>query len=274
MLLVGNGAREHAIAWKLAQSPLLTDLVVSPGNAGTMALGRNASVAAEDIDGLLNLARDERADLTFIGPEAPLASGIVDRFQVEGLAVFGPTRAAARIESSKAFAKELMRANGIPTGSAEVFDDYESARSYVEKSPLPTVIKADGLAAGKGVVVADSREEALAALSQQMEDRVLGAAGDRVLIEEYLEGQEISVFAFVDGKHVSPMVAACDYKRAHDGERGPNTGGIGSYCPPSQWGSELEHSVRNSIMEPTARALVSLWHTLQGDSIRRPCSYR
>ncbi len=254
-MLVGNGAREHSIAWKLAQSPLLSELMTAPGNGGTGSLGRNVDVGAEDIDGLLALATDESVDLTVIGPEAPLAGGIVDRFNESGLPVFGPTRAAARIESSKAYAKELMQSNGIPTGAATVFTDYSKATKYVANAQPPIVIKADGLAAGKGVVVADSREDALTALQEQMEERKLGAAGDSVLVEEYLEGPEISVFAFVSGEYISPMIAACDYKRALDGDIGPNTGGMGSYSPPAAWGPELENRVRKTIMEPAARAL-------------------
>lgn len=263
-LLVGNGAREHAIAWKLAQSPLVSELIVAPGNAGTAALGTNAPIGAEDVDGLLDLAQREGVEFAVIGPEAPLAAGIVDRFQAAGILTFGPTAAAARIESSKSFAKDLMLRNGIPTGRAEAFTDYGQALEYLVAAPLPIVVKADGLAAGKGVVVASTRDEARNALRRQMVDLEFGGAGRRVLIEEHLDGQEISVFAFVDGEHVSDLAAACDYKRALDGDEGPNTGGMGAYSPPATWNEELELEVRERIMVPAARALVALGSPFRG----------
>ena len=255
-LVVGGGAREHAIAWKLRQSPLVDDLYVAPGNAGTAPIATNLPIADTDLEGLAQSARERGVDLTVVGPEVPLGMGIVDRFQAAGLSVFGPTQAAARIESSKVFAKELMLRHGIPTGSAEVFDSYEEAERYVRRRSPPLVVKADGLAAGKGVTVADTGQAAVNALRECMVERVFGASGDRVLVEECLTGREVSVFAFVDGETVSPMVAACDYKRVHDGDRGPNTGGMGAYSPPEFWTADLEREVRDNIMEPTARALV------------------
>jgi phosphoribosylamine--glycine ligase len=257
VLVVGNGGREHAIAWKLAQSPRIGELLVAPGNAGTAQIARNVPVAAEDVEGLIGLARREKVDLTVVGPEAPLAAGIADRFQEGGLVVFGPTKAAAHIETSKSFAKELMVRHGVPTGKAETFDDYGQALEYVQGSEAPIVIKADGLAAGKGVIVCDTREKALEALHQQMVEKKFGAAGDRVLVEEHLEGQEISAFGFVDGEHVTTLAAACDYKRAGDGETGGNTGGVGAYSPPTpaNWNEDVEREVRTTIVEPVVRAL-------------------
>ena len=255
VLVVGNGAREHAIAWKLRQSPRVTELLASPGNAGTAQVAENVAVGAENLDGLLRLARDRGVDLTVVGPEAPLAGGIADRFQAEGLTLFGPTKGAAMIESSKSFAKRLMLDSGIPTGSAEVFDSYPDASAYVKSAPMPVVVKADGLAAGKGVTVAETREEALDVLRACMVDRQFGDAGDRVLVEEALEGPEISVFAFVDGRNVSAMASACDYKRVGDGDRGPNTGGMGSFSPPPLWTDGLAQCVRAQVMEPVADAL-------------------
>ena len=255
-LIVGGGAREHAIAWKLKQSPLVDELYIAPGNAGTADIATNLPIGDSDLDGLALAAQQRGVDLTVVGPEAPLAAGIVDHFQAVGLAIFGPTRSAARIESSKVFAKELMLKHGVPTGRAEVFDSYVEAESYVRMHSPPLVVKADGLAAGKGVTVADTRQAAVNALRECMVERVFGASGDRVLVEECLSGREVSVFAFVDGETVSPMVAACDYKRAHDGDRGPNTGGMGAYSPPEFWTVDLEQIVRETIMEPTARALV------------------
>ncbi len=263
-LLVGNGAREHAIAWKLAQSPLVSELLVAPGNAGTAALGRNVPVGAEDVDGLLALAREECVEFTVVGPEAPLAAGIVDRFQEAGALMFGPTAAAARIESSKSFAKDLMLRNAIPTARAEAFTDYGEALEYLAAAPAPIVVKADGLAAGKGVVVANTRDEARDALRRQMVEREFGDAGRRVLIEEYLEGGEISVFAFVDGDHVSDLASACDYKRALEGDEGPNTGGMGAYSPPAAWNDELAREVRERIMLPAAKALATLGSPFRG----------
>ncbi len=257
VLVVGNGAREHTIAWKLSQSPGVAELLVAPGNAGTAQIARNVPISPTDIEGLLRFAQESRVDFTVIGPEAPLAAGVVDRFHKACLPVFGPTREAARIESSKGFAKELMVRAGVPTARAEAFDDYEEAREYVLGSPVPLVVKADGLAAGKGVAVAQTRDAALDALRRTMVERQFGASGDRVLIEEYLEGQELSAFAFVDGVRVSLLVAACDYKRAGDGDTGPNTGGMGAYSPPesSVWTDDLERRVRSQVMQPVVDAL-------------------
>ena len=256
VLVVGNGAREHAIAWKLQQSPQVTELFVAPGNGGTSQLACNVPISANDTEGLLRFAIDSGVDLTVVGPEGPLAAGIADRFQQAGLLIFGPTKRAARIESSKSFAKDLMVRHGVPTGQARIFTSYEEARQYLLSVPAPVVIKADGLAAGKGVVVAETREEAMETLRLQMVEKRFGPAGERVIIEECLEGPEVSVFAFVDGEYVSPMVAACDYKRAGDGDIGPNTGGMGSFSPTPLWNEDLARRVRAEIMEPVARALV------------------
>ena len=265
ILVVGSGGREHAIAWKLSQSPQLSDLFAAPGNAGTAQLARNVPIGATDIEGLFRFAQESKIDLTVVGPEAPLAAGIADRFQEAGLLIFGPTQAASLIESSKWFAKELMLRRGVPTGTAETFVTYDEAARYVQSAPLPVVVKADGLTAGKGVVVARTREEATEALRQQMVEERLGEAGKRVLIEEHLQGQEVSVFAFVDGPDVSgPMVAACDYKRVGDGDRGPNTGGMGSFSPPRFWTPGLEYQVRAEIMEPVARALADRGNPYSG----------
>ncbi|MDA0988633.1 MAG: phosphoribosylamine--glycine ligase [Chloroflexi bacterium] len=255
VLIVGNGAREHAIAWKIRQSPLVDELYVAPGNAGTAAIATNIPVSATDIEGQARAARQYGVDLTVVGPEAPLAAGIVDFFERQGLAVFGPNRDAARIESSKVFAKELMAKYGIPTGKYEIFDSYTVACSYVKSHAFPLVVKADGLAAGKGVTVAKTEVEAVKALHECLVERVFGASGDRVLVEECLVGPEVSVFAFTDGESMSSMVAACDYKRAFDGDEGPNTGGMGSYSPPPFWTDELAQEVRETIMEPTVRAM-------------------
>ncbi len=259
VLVIGSGSREHAIAWALGRSPAVGEVIVAPGNAGTSGIAQNAPIAAEDVDGLLAFALQSGVDFTVVGPEAPLALGIVDRFQQAGAPIFGPTQAAARIESSKAFAKRLMADNGIPTAAFQAFTDYAAACAYVERSETPLVVKADGLAAGKGVTVANTKSDALAALNAAMVERQFGDAGDCVIVEECMQGQEVSVFAFVDGGYVSPMVAACDYKRVGDGDAGPNTGGMGSYSPPApqHWNSDIEAQVRRRIMQPVANALAS-----------------
>lgn len=257
VLVVGNGGRDHAIAWKLRQSPGVGRLYAAPGNAGTAQIAKNVPIAAADVGALLRFVQDERIDFTVVGPEAPLAAGIADRLQEAGLLVFGPTRAAARIETSKSFAKALMVRHGVPTGRAETFSSFERASSYIETVEPPVVVKADGLAAGKGVAIAATRDEALELVRRQLVERQFGDAGEKVLIEEYLEGKEISVFAFVDGLRVSPLVAACDYKPVGDGNSGPNTGGMGSYSPPEDliWDADVERRIRVQIMEPVVGAL-------------------
>lgn len=255
VLVVGGGAREHAILWKLAQSPRRPRLFAAPGNAGTAALAENLPIAAEDVDALAAAARDYAVDLTIVGPETPLVLGIADRFRAEGLRLFGPTAAAARIEGSKSFAKQLMRDAGVPTAPFAVFDDPAEARAYVRSRGAPIVVKADGLAAGKGVVVAQTQDEALAAVNAAMTDGAFGEAGRRVVIEDCLTGQEVSVFCFTDGAHATPLAAACDYKRVFDGDRGPNTGGMGGYSPSPWWDAALERRIRETCIEPVIRQL-------------------
>ena len=264
VMVIGGGAREHAIVWKLNSSPQVTELFTAPGNAGTAMLGTNLDIAATDVDGLLASARANHIDLTIVGPESALEVGVVDRFRAEGMAIAGPTQAAARIETSKAFAKDLMLKHNIPTGKAELFTDYEQALAYVEANPAPLVVKADGLTAGKGVTVCQTRDEAVQALRDAMEEQVFGASGEQVLIEECLFGQEISVFTFTDGVHLSSLVAACDYKRIGDGDQGPNTGGMGSYSPPRVWDDALSERVMTEIMAPTIKALATEGAPFQG----------
>ena len=255
VLVVGSGAREHAIAWRLSQSQRVGALYAAPGNGGTASLCTNLKGSAEDPEGLAGLAEEHAIDVTIVGPEQPLAAGVVDLFESRGLKAFGPTRAAARIEASKSFARNLMASNGVPSPDFEVFDDYGRAKEFLSRHAGPVVVKADGLAAGKGVTVCGSSGQALEALSSCMVSRSFGAAGERIVVEECMEGQEVSVFAFTDGAHLSPMVAACDYKRLGDGDLGPNTGGMGSYTPPEPWSEELKEQVRREIMEPVLRAL-------------------
>ncbi len=255
VLVVGSGAREHAILWKLAQSPRDPELFAAPGNAGTAAIAANLPIAVTDLDALVTAAREHGIGLTIVGPELPLTVGIVDRFRQEGLRIFGPTQAAARIEGSKSFARHIMCDAGAPTPAFEVFDDADAAREYVRSQGAPIVIKADGLAAGKGVVVAQSVDEALAAVDEAMVDRAFGTSGERVVIEQCLVGQELSVFCFTDGECVTPLVPACDYKRVFDGDRGPNTGGMGGYSPPPWWDDAMEQQIRETCVEPVIREM-------------------
>ena len=264
VLIVGGGAREHALTWKAASSHHSPELFIAPGNAGTAVLGQNIDVDAEDIDGLLSFALEETVDLTIVGPEVPLAKGLVDRFVEHSLPIFGPTRAAARIESSKAFAKEVMSAAAVPTAKASVFTNYEAAVVHISTLAPPFVVKADGLAAGKGVVIAHDQESAREAAHSMFIDRSFGAAGSTVLIEEWMQGQEISVFAFLDGEYVSEVAVACDYKRIYDNDLGPNTGGMGSYSPPPFWDADLEGRVRSEIMEPVARQMAEMGCPFRG----------
>jgi len=255
VLVIGGGAREHTLVWKLSQSPKVKEIYVAPGNAGTRLVAQNLDIKAIDLDALVQAAQERKIDLAVVGPEAPLAQGIVDLFQNRRIPCFGPTKEAARIESSKVFAKELMHKYGIPCAKSRSFSSFGEARAYLQTQRPPVVVKADGLAAGKGSIVAESTEEALEALSQIMEQRVFGSAGDQVLIEECLEGVEVSLLAFADGKTVIPMVPACDYKRAFDGDQGPNTGGMGSYSPPKLFDEKMTSRVRDTILEPTVKAM-------------------
>ena len=264
VLVIGGGAREHAIAWKLSSSPQVTEVFTAPGNAGTAQLGSNLDISATDVQGLVDAVKQYGVDLAIVGPETSLDAGVVDRFRAEGLAIAGPTQAAARIETSKAFAKDLMQKYGIPTGKAEFFTSYEDAVRYVNQTSGPLVVKADGLTGGKGVTVCQTQDEVLQALRAAMEEQVFGSSGKHVLIEEFLTGQEISVFTFTDGFHLSPLVAACDYKRIRDGEQGPNTGGMGSYSPPRVWDDALSAQVMTEIMAPTIKALAAEGCPFQG----------
>lgn len=261
---MGGGAREHTLVCKLAQSPKVKEIFAAPGNAGTARLAQNLDIKAEDIEGLLKAAKDLKIDLTVVGPEAPLAAGIADRFLASGLAIFGASQKAASVESSKVFAKELMQKHGIPCGQSASFTNYQQAKEYLQRQKPPIVVKADGLAAGKGVIIAESVPEAQEALASIMERKTLGAAGDRVLIEEHLVGREMSTFVFTDGRTVVPMVPACDYKRIFDGDQGPNTGGMGSYSPPPFYNEALAHIIANTIMEPAIMALGDANRTYRG----------
>ena len=255
VLVVGQGGREHALAWALARSAQVDEVIIAPGNGGTATVGRNVNVPASDLDGLVRLAQTEKVDLVVVGPEAPLAAGLVDRCRQAGVRAFGPTAAAAQIEASKAFAKTFMAEEGIPTARFAVFDQYEAARAHLRRVDYPVVIKASGLAAGKGVILPNSREEAEAALHRIMVERAFGAAGDQVVIEERLTGREVSIFAFTDGDRVLLMPPAQDYKRAYDHDQGPNTGGMGAYAPVPWLPPETLAEIERTILQPTVRGM-------------------
>ena len=256
VLIIGSGAREHAIAWKFRQSARLTDLFVAPGNAGTAAIARNLAISSIDAAAISQATRDHNIDLVIVGSEAPLAAGLVDHLTVQGIAAFGPSQSAARIESSKAFAKDLMRHHNIPTASAQTFTSRAAARNYVESRPAPLVVKADGLAAGKGVFVCDTTEEAQHAIDLMLGDQaIFGRSGRTVVIEERLSGRELSAHAFTDGVTVAPMPFSCDYKRIYDGDEGRNTGGMGAYSPALWLDEPLEPLIHQTITEAAIHAM-------------------
>ncbi len=257
VLVVGSGGREHAIAWKLAQSPRLQHLWIAPGNPGTGQLGQNVQIPADDVPALVDFARNNQIDLVVIGPEAALAAGLGDALTGAGIAVFGPTRSAARIETSKVFAKHFMQRHGIPTARFATFDQVEPALEHLEKVDYPVVIKASGLAAGKGVLLPDGKEEAIAALREMLVDRSFGKAGEEVVIEERLAGEEVSLLAFTDGLTLSVMPPAQDHKRLLDGDLGPNTGGMGAYAPAPACPPELQAAIARDILQPAIDGLRS-----------------
>jgi phosphoribosylamine---glycine ligase len=256
ILLVGSGAREHTIAWKLRQSPRVDELLVAPGNAGTAQIARNLpDVKANDIEGIVRAAHEHKVHLVVVGPEEPLTLGLVDRLTAEGIAAFGPNKAAAELEGSKAFCKQLCQRYGIPHARGASFTSRDDARAYLAEFDQVPVVKASGLAAGKGAIVCETQEEALQAIDRMLVEGVFGEAGRTVVIEERLSGREISVFAFTDGRTVVPMVPACDYKRAFDGDEGPNTGGMGSFSQPAWYDAALAETVRTAILEPAVRGM-------------------
>lgn len=254
ILIIGGGGREHALAWKIAQSPKVTELFCAPGNPGTASIATNINIPGDDIDRLLEFALDRSIDLTVVGPEQPLVLGLADWFQDNGLKVFGPSAKAAQLEGSKAFSKDLMKKYNIPTADYAAFDDADEARAYV-KGKGPQVVKADGLAAGKGVFVCADEAEAVDAINQIMNDRIFGESGNRIIVEERLEGQEVSLLAFTDGTTVLPMEAAQDHKAVFDGDTGPNTGGMGAYSPAPIFTPELKQEVFQRIIVPAVNGM-------------------
>jgi len=257
LLVIGAGGREHALAWKLAQSPRVQKVFVAPGNGGTATENGVENVALTDIDELISFCKKESISLTVVGPEAPLAAGAVDAFRDAGLKIFGPTRAAAQLESSKDFAKSFMARHKIPTAQHRTFDNAEAAKAYVAQRGAPIVVKADGLAAGKGVVVAASVAEAHAAIDQMMTQKSLGAAGARMVVEDFLEGEEASFIVMSDGAHVLPLATSQDHKRLRDGDQGPNTGGMGAYSPAPVVTPKIHARVMREIIVPTVQGMAS-----------------
>jgi phosphoribosylamine---glycine ligase len=264
ILVIGGGGREHALAWRLAQNVKVQKVYVAPGNAGTALEDGLENVALNNVDELLAFAQREEVYLTVVGPEAPLAAGVVDAFRAAGLKIFGPTKAAAQLESSKDFAKRFMTRHNIPTAFFETFSDIAAARAYVEKHGAPIVVKADGLAAGKGVVVAMSNDEAFAAIDMMLSDNKLGDAGARVVIEEFLTGEEASFIVMVDGKNVLPLATSQDHKRLLDGDNGPNTGGMGAYSPAPVVTPEIHARALREVIMPTVQGMESEGITYTG----------
>jgi phosphoribosylamine--glycine ligase len=255
ILVVGSGGREHALAWALKRSPSAGHVFVAPGNGGTEAIAENVAIAADDIESLSRFVAEKSVDLTVVGPEAPLVEGIVDRLNAEGKSCFGPTRAAARLEGSKVFSKEFMRRHRIPTADFEVFDDASAARGFVRAKGAPIVVKADGLAAGKGAIVAKTLEDAERAIEEIMVKKAFGSAGDRVVIEECLEGEEVSIHAVCGGGKATLLPSSQDHKRVSDGDKGPNTGGMGAYAPVRRAGEDVRRMVLDEVILPTLRGM-------------------
>ncbi len=257
VLVIGNGAREHALVWRLNQSQAVRELYCASGNPGINQIAEPVAIAPADVSKLVDFAREKAIDLTVVGPEDPLAAGIVDEFERAGMPIFGPTRAAAQLETSKAFAKVVMREAGVPTADFAVFDDADAARRHIRAREAVVVVKADGLALGKGVVVCRDAAGADAAIADAMERRKFGAAGARIVIEEFLEGEEVSFFALTDGEDAVPIGLVQDHKPAFDGDRGPNTGGMGAYAPVPQFSAALEERIMREVIRPTLGAMAA-----------------
>ncbi|MNO22266.1 Phosphoribosylamine--glycine ligase [compost metagenome] len=264
ILVIGAGGREHAICWSLAKSPKARTIYCAPGNAGIGELAELVPIQVNEFDKLAAFAEEKRIGLVVVGPDDPLADGIVDVFEAKNIPVFGPRKNAAHIEGSKTFMKDLLKKYNIPTAAYEKFDNYEQALAYLQSRPVPIVIKADGLAAGKGVTVAFTRDEAETALKNIMIDKVFGESGSQVVIEEFLEGQEMSILSFVDGETVRPMAAAQDHKQVYDGDKGPNTGGMGTYSPLPHIADSIIEEAIETIIKPTAKAMVAEGRPFRG----------
>ena len=255
VLVIGSGGREHALVWKISQSQMVSEIFCAPGNPGIEDKASLVDIKADDIDGLLNFAKDKKIDLTIVGPELPLTLGIVDLFEGAGLKIFGPSKKAAELEKSKAFSKDLLRKYKIPSANYKLFTSSQSAGEYLKDQKFPIVIKADGLAAGKGVIICDSLESAEQAAEEILVKKLFGSAGNKIVIEEFLEGEEVSVLAFSDGNNIVPLEPAQDHKAIYDGNRGPNTGGMGAYSPAPIFTDTLAEEILENILKPTIKAM-------------------
>ena len=266
VFIIGGGGREHALAWKCAQSPLAQAVICAPGNAGTAGEPgvRNIDIAADDIEGLVRLAADEAIELSIVGPEAPLVAGIVDAFSDSGLKCFGPNRAAAVLEASKSFTKDFLVRHAIPTAHSKTFEQLQAALDYIDAQPTPLVVKADGLAAGKGVIVAADREQARAAATSMLADKAFGTAGTRIVVEEFLEGEEASFICMTDGLTAIPFASSQDHKARDDGDRGPNTGGMGAYSPAPVIDAAMHARIMHTVIEPTLTGMRDEGRRYQG----------
>ncbi|MCF2857309.1 phosphoribosylamine--glycine ligase [Pseudoalteromonas sp. SMS1] len=266
VLVIGSGGREHALAFKAAQNPSVKTVFVAPGNAGTALEPKleNVAIGVEDLDALVAFAKEQKVELTIVGPEAPLVIGVVDRFRSEGLAIFGPTQAAAQLEGSKSFTKDFLARHNIPTASYQTFTEIDPAIAYVKAQGAPIVVKADGLAAGKGVIVAMTEAEAEEAIRDMLAGNAFGDAGSRVVIEEFLEGEEASFIVMVDGKHVLPFATSQDHKRAYNGDQGPNTGGMGAYSPAPVVTQEIHNRIMDEVINPTVEGMAAEGHPYTG----------
>ena len=264
VLVIGSGGREHALVWKIARSPMVSEIFCAPGNAGIEEQAKLVNIKADNINGLLEFARGVKIDLTVVGPEVPLTLGIVDLFEEGGHKIFGPSKKAAELEASKAFTKDILKRYNIPTANYELFTSSQDARKYVKKQTFPVVIKADGLAAGKGVIICDSLENSYKAIDDILEKKVFGNAGRKVIIEEFLDGEELSVLAFSDGTNILPLVPAQDHKAIYDGDRGPNTGGMGAYSPVSIVTDVLAEEILENILKPTVKAMAQEGRAYKG----------
>lgn len=264
ILVIGGGGREHALVWKIAQSPLVTQIYCAPGNPGTAQLATNLPIKVEEIDKLLGFAKSEGIDLAVVGPELPLSLGIVDLFREYGVKIFGPSRAAARIEASKAFSKDLMHKYNIPTAAYGVFTEIPAAEAFIRKTGAPIVVKADGLAAGKGVIIAQTEAEAIAAVQDMLSGNAFGDAGSRVVVEEFLTGEEASFLAITDGKFVIPLASAQDHKAIFDGDQGPNTGGMGAYSPAPVVTAEVHRKAMEQVVQRAVDGMAAEGCAYQG----------
>ena len=264
VLIIGSGGREHALTWKISQSPLINQIYCAPGNPGIARIAECVNIEPNDIDSLLGFAMEKKINLTIVGPEDPLVNGIVDKFQTHNLKIFGPTAKAAALEGSKVFAKDLMRKHGIPTAEFKVFDDYDSAIHYTKSAICPIVVKADGLAKGKGVFVCKTNKEAIEAVNMIMKKKIFGFAGDKVVIEEFLEGHEVSILSFTDSKTILVMETAQDHKAIYDGDKGPNTGGMGAYSPTPTVKNSLYDEIEKQVLVPIVHAMKKEGHPFKG----------